>query len=71
MTTGLCVFVEYIKRLQAKFQQNKVNVCLRETIRRIARNPFPCNSIPFVFRSLFVLREYILMLVTSKAEINF
>ena len=40
MTTGLYVFGEYIKRLQTKFQQNKVNVSLRET----ARNPFPGTS---------------------------
>ena len=40
MTTGIYVFGEYIKRLQTLFQQNKVNVAFRETVRPTARNPF-------------------------------
>ena len=40
MTTGIYVFAEYIKRLQTLFQQNKVNVAFRETVRLTARNLF-------------------------------
>ena len=41
MTTSLYyVFGEYVKRLQTLFQQNKVNISFRETVRLIARNPF-------------------------------
>ena len=49
MATGLYVFCEYVKRLQTLFQQNKVNVLFRETVRLIARNPLSV-AIEFYFR---------------------
>ena len=39
MTTGQYVFGGYVKRLQTLFQQRKVNVSYRETVRLITRNP--------------------------------
>ena len=38
MTTGLYVFGEYVQRLQTLFQQNRLHVSFRETVRLIARN---------------------------------
>ena len=34
-----CVIGEYVQRFQTLFQQNKVNVSYRKTVRIIARNP--------------------------------
>ena len=37
MTTGIYVSGEYVQRLQTLFQQNKINVSFRETVRLIVK----------------------------------
>ena len=44
MTTGLYVFGEYVQRLQTLFQQNRLNVSFRETVRLIASNHFALKN---------------------------
>ena len=38
MMAGLYVFIEYVKASPDLFQQNKINVSFRETVRLITRN---------------------------------
>ena len=52
MTTSLYVYGEYIKRLRTLFQQNKVKVSFRETVRLIARNHSVLKVVYFIIKYL-------------------